>query len=171
MYKSFYKEIFNKLSSIDKIKYSKILNLIKKNKGTIYLAGNGASSSIADHVSVDFTKTLKIKSKTFNNSNLITCYSNDYGYENWISKAISSYCSNNDLVILISSSGKSKNICEAAKYCKQNKIKLITLSGFKKNNPLSKMGDLNIHVNSKNYNVVEIAHLSILLWVVEKLKN
>ena len=63
-----------------------------KTNNTTYIAGNGGSASIASHVSVDFIKVAKVKSSTFNNSNLITCFANDYGYENWVKEAIKSYC-------------------------------------------------------------------------------
>ena len=58
------------------------------------------------------------KATTFNESNLITCLSNDYRYKNWIKEALKIYSEEKDIVILISSSGMSKNIIEAAKYCK-----------------------------------------------------
>ena len=106
-------------------------------------------------------------SATFNNSNLITCFANDYNYENWVKEAIKAYCHQNDLIILISSSGISKNIIKAANYCKNNKIKLITLSGFKQNNPLSKLGNINFHIQSSNYNFIEMSHHIILVSLVD----
>ena len=74
-----------------------------------------------------------------------------------------------DIVILVSSSGKSKNIVNAAKFLKNKKNKLITLTGLSAKNPLRKLGNLNFFVNSKNYNVTESTHLIILLNIVEKL--
>jgi len=107
---------------------------------------------------------------TFNESSLITCYANDYGYENWVKEALKSYCNKNDNVILISSSGESPNIINAAKYVKKNNLFLITFSGFKKNNTLSELGNLNIWVNSANYNYVEIIHNKFLLILVDLIK-
>ena len=63
----------------------------------------------------------------------------------------------------------SRNIVQAAKYCKTKKITLISLSGFSKKNILNKYGKFRFHVNSKNYNVIESCHLIILLNIVEKL--
>lgn len=70
---------------------------------------------------------------------------------------------------MISSSGKSKNIINAANFCKNNKIKIITLSGFSKNNPLSKIGDINFWCNSYSYNKVEMTHHIWLLMIVDYL--
>ncbi len=58
----------------------------------------------------------------------------------------------------------------AANFCKKCKIKLVTLTGFEKNNPVSKKGKVNIWVNSKSYNYVEVSHLQILAFIVDHLK-
>ena len=116
------KSIFNLLLNTDENLFKKSINLIKKTqkkKGKVYIVGNGGSSSIASHVSVDFAKVARVNSSTFNNANLITCFANDYGYENWVVEAIKAYLNKNDMMILISSSGTSKNIVNAAKYCKK----------------------------------------------------
>jgi len=104
----------------------------------IIIVGNGGSAAISSHLAVDFTKAAKIRCVNFNEGSLLTCFSNDYGYENWVSNAINFYSKKGDLVILISSSGKSKNILNGAKQAKKMKCSLITFSGFDKNNPLKK---------------------------------
>ena len=144
-----------------------LINNCKRNNGKVFMVGNGGSSSIASHVSVDFAKVANIKSDTFNNSNLITCFANDYGHENWVFEAIKVYCQKKDMLILISSSGTSKNIINAANYCKNNNIPLITLSGFSVDNPLNKLGDINIHIKSENFNYIEMSHHIILLSIVD----
>ena len=143
----------------------KIINKIIKQNKRIFIIGNGGSASIASHVSVDFTKVAKIKSSTFNNSNFITCFANDYGYENWVKEAIKAHCLKDDLVILISSSGRSPNIIKAAQKTKKLKLKLITFTGFNKSNSLKKLGNLNFWVNSRAYNIIENTHLIWLLAV------
>ena len=173
-YKSFFSHYTDSISellkNVDTNLINASVNLIantKKNKNKIYIVGNGGSSSIASHVSVDFTKVAKINCSTFNNANLITCFANDYKYENWVVEAIKAYSLEQDLFILISSSGTSKNIVNAAQYCKQKQINLITLSGFKKNNPLSQSGNINFHVESEEYNFIEMTHHIILLSIVD----
>ena len=173
-YKNFFSHYADSISellkNVDTNLINASVNLIantKKNKNKIYIVGNGGSSSIASHVSVDFTKVAKINCSTFNNANLITCFANDYKYENWVVEAIKAYSLEQDLFILISSSGTSKNIVNAAQYCKQKKINLITLSGFKKNNPLSQSGNINFHVESEEYNFIEMTHHIILLSIVD----
>ena len=169
-FKNYNKSIYELLNHVDTSLIDDSVELIlecKKNNGKVYIVGNGGSSSIASHVSVDFAKVAKVKSATFNNANLITCLANDYGYENWVVEAIKSYFNSNDMIILISSSGTSKNIVNAAKYCKKKSINLITLSGFNKNNPLSKYGNVNFYINCNQYNFVEMSHHIILVYLVD----
>ena len=117
-------------------------------------------------------KSAKIRCLNFNEPNLITCFSNDFGYENWIKEALNIYASANDIIILISSSGKSMNMINAAKKSKEIGMKLITFTGFNIDNPLRKYGDINFWVDSKNYNFVEMAHhiwlVSIVDFIVEQ---
>jgi D-sedoheptulose 7-phosphate isomerase len=164
------KDIAELLFDVDTNLLNETVKIIKKkieSKNTIYIIGNGGSSSIASHVSVDFAKVAGVKSQTFNNSNLITCFANDYGHDGWVKEAIRAYCANDDLIIIISSSGTSANMINAANFCKQNHFDLVTFSGFKKNNELSKLGLINFHVNSYNYNHIEMTHHIILLSIVD----
>ena len=169
-FKDYNKSIFDLLDKFDTELIDKSVMLIDKCRnqgGKVYIVGNGGSSSMASHVSVDFAKVAGVPSDTFNNTNLITCFANDYGHDNWILEAIKAYTKEKDMLILISSSGTSKNIVNAASYCKENSIPLLTLSGFASDNPLSKLGDINIHVESESYNFIEMSHHIILLAIVD----
>jgi phosphoheptose isomerase len=138
-----------------------------QNDGKIMLCGNGGSAAIASHLSVDLNKNAKIQSISFNDPGIITCYANDFGYKNWISKTIELSLTNKDVVVLISSSGKSLNILNAAKYAKKKNIQTITLSGMSKKNNLKKMGLINFWVDSKSYNIIETAHQFFMMAVID----
>ncbi|MDB9776846.1 SIS domain-containing protein [Alphaproteobacteria bacterium] len=160
----------NKYLSLDVNQLLTIKNLfidVKNNNSKIIIVGNGGSAAIASHVSIDLTKTLNIRSITFNESSLITCLANDYGYENWVSQALSNYATDKDLIVLISSSGQSLNMINAANKAKKLNLNLLTLTGFDKNNPLSLLGDINLWVDSKNYNIVENVHQITLLSILD----
>ena len=162
---------FNLKSLIDNEKYLKDLILVKeilqkthsdKNKTMIF--GNGGSAAIASHFSVDLTKNANVRCTNYNESDLLTCFSNDYGYERWIEKTVEFYGKSTDVLILISSSGKSQNMLNACKAAKNKKIsKIITLTGHDKENPLSKLGDINLWIGSKAYNFIENTHQ---LWLL-----
>jgi len=125
----------------------------------LMLAGNGASASIASHLAVDFTKQAGVTAMSFNEPNLITAFANDYGYENWVMQAVRHYGQPGDVALLISSSGKSPNIVNAARSAKESGIKVVTLSGFAPDNPLRALGDVNLWVDSRAYNVIECVHM------------
>lgn len=139
----------------------------KKNKKTM-IFGNGGSAAIASHFSVDLTKNARVRCTNYNESDLLTCFSNDYGYEKWVEKSIEFFGDPGDNVILISASGKSKNMINAAKAAKKRKLKtIITFTGCQKNNPLFKLGDINFWVNSNAYNHIENIHQLLLLSLVD----
>lgn len=150
-------------------KASLMIKKVSTGGGKVILAGNGASAAIASHVAVDLTKASGVRAINFNEADLITCFANDHGYEHWIEKALDFYADPKDLVILISSSGMSPNIVNAALKAKAMGLKLITLSGFREDNQLKKSGDINFWVNNSYYNVVETVHQAWLLAIVDKI--
>jgi len=167
--------IYQNNQILNKIELGEVLNLyenikkLKKNKKKILIFGNGAGASIASHFSNDLSKNTKIRCLSFDSSTHLTCYANDYGYENWVKETIKIHYENNDLVILISASGKSKNMIKAAKYCKTHKIKFFSLTGFNERNSLKLLSENSIWINSSSYNQIEISQLLILLSIIDKL--
>ena len=139
----------------------------KKESGKLMIFGNGGSAAIASHVAVDFTKAAGIRAVNFNEADLITCFSNDYGYEHWVSKVLEFYADPEDTVILISSSGNSSNMVNGARDASDAGLGLITLSGFGHDNALRKFGDVRLWCDSGVYNVVETTHQVWLLAMVD----
>lgn len=124
--------------------------------------GNGGSAAIASHQSVDYWKNGGIEAMAFNDASLLTCIGNDCGYENVFAEPMARFGKKGDLVIAISSSGKSPNILNGVKAARKAGCKAITFSGFAANNPLRSMGDLNFYVPSRAYGLVEVSHLSLI---------
>ena len=149
------------------IKIFDILSNLKKNN-CVHIFGNGGSSSIASHFSMDLTNNSELKCFNHNDQSMITCYANDFGYENWMKRVLEKYGKKNDLLFLISSSGESKNIINAAKTAKKMKFNnIIGFSGFKKHNSLNRHSDISFWVDSKNYNILENLHQIYLLLLVD----
>jgi len=174
--KIFLNSYFSKISkalTLDKnvsekiIKTKFLFEKCAKRKGRVVFFGNGGSAAIASHLSVDLNKNAKIPSISFNDPGIITCYANDFGWENWISKTIELSLSKKDIIVLISSSGKSPNILNAAKYAKIKNIQTITLSGMSKKNNLKKIGLVNFWVDSKSYNIIETTHQFYMMAVID----
>ena len=177
-FNNYFSTIGASLDSVDTYQLEKIADLVvtaNKIGNKVIIVGNGGSASIASHLTVDFINAAKIKTINFNESSIITCFSNDYGYENWVSKALECYASTGDIVILISSSGQSQNILNGAETAKSMNANVVTLSGFSSDNPLRQLGDINLWVDSNAYNTVEMAHhiwlLGVVDYIIEKYKG
>lgn len=142
---------------------AELLNGLRGEGGQCYIIGNGGSASIAAHVSVDFCKIARIPTRTFNESNFLTCVSNDYGYERVFEVGIDWFANPNDLVIAISSSGESENIIKAVSFAKTKGLRTISFSGFGDTNRLRQLAHINFWVDSSDYNTVEMIHH---IWLV-----
>jgi D-sedoheptulose 7-phosphate isomerase len=171
-FRNYFKKIFlleNSLNNKILERISKKIYLESKKGGRVIVVGNGGSAAIASHITIDLNNAAKINAINLNDPSLITCYANDYGYENWVTKAFVSLVQKNDVVILISSSGNSMNIVNAARFLKNKNFFLITLSGFSKSNKLMKCGNINLWCRSKKYNMVEATHFVWLLSIVDRI--
>ena len=138
-----------------------------KNNGKLFFIGNGASASLCSHAATDFTKQAKIESHAFNDHNLITALSNDYGYENWVSKAIEYYVTPQDKVVFISVSGNSPNLINGLKFAKKKNISTASLTGADSNNYLKSNCDISLWVDSRSYNMVESVHTTFLTLIID----
>jgi len=147
-----------------------MLENLKDCGGNLFLVGNGGSAGIVSHILTDFINVNKLNARTLHESSLLSCMSNDYGYENSFSEPLSTLAREKDLLIAVSSSGRSPNIHNAVKSIKKAGGEAITLSGFGEDNPLRSMGDLNIWLDSTSYGLVEIGHLFYLHYLSGHLK-
>ena len=150
------------------VKVGQLIRKINETGNKILIFGNGGSAAIASHFSVDLTKNAGIRCVNFNESDLITCFANDYGFDRWVEKAVDFYGDEGDLLIVISSSGNSENMHNGIKAAKNGNFKsIVTFSGRDSNNPLRKLGDINLWVDSMAYNFVENIHQIWLLALVD----
>tara|TARA_B100000886_G_scaffold322179_1_gene264993 strand:+ start:541 stop:1155 length:615 start_codon:yes stop_codon:yes gene_type:complete len=176
------------LESIDKEELNKLGDLFekaRKNGSTIFVAGNGGSSAtsstMANDIGFDILKKTGTK-KAFklmslvDNHSVITAISNDVGYENIFVNQLKIHYRKGDLIILISASGNSPNILEAANWVRGEGGKIIGFLGFKGGNLLN-LCDVKIHAvtNEGEYGPVEDAHLIVnhilAHWFQNKIKK
>jgi len=99
---------------------------------------------------------------------LITAISNDINYDKIFSYQLESLANQNDLLILISSSGNSKNIINALKFAKKNSITTIGFTGFN-GGYLKKNCDISIHFENKSYQLSEDAHHILMHFIMIEL--
>lgn len=129
--------------------------------------GNGGSAAIASHQAIDYWKNGGLSALAFNDGALLTCVSNDYGYERVFAEPIRQFGRPGDVLVAISSTGRSPNILRAVEAARDTACWVMTLSGFEESNQLRRTGDLNFYVGSKSYGIVEITHLSLLHSILE----
>lgn len=139
-----------------------------KSRPRIFFIGNGGSNSISSHMYEDFGKMGRFETFAFSDPALITCYANDYGYENALAEWLKLYFKKDDLLIAISSSGNSPNILNAVNTASEKGGKVISLSGFKPENKLRTRGNLNFYVPYESYGIVECYHQVILHVILDQ---
>lgn len=137
-------------------------------RAKVIFVGNGGSAAICSHMACDWTKNGGIRSIALNDPATLTCFGNDFGYEHVFAKQLEAYADEGDLVVIISSSGRSPNILATGRWCRENGRRTVTLSGMKPSNQLRRMGSINFYVPTRedDYGAVEVTHYQILHSVV-----
>jgi D-sedoheptulose 7-phosphate isomerase len=151
-----------------------VLELIrstKTNQGKAMVIGNGGSAAIASHLQNDLCKAAGMRAVVFTEAPLLTALANDDGYATAYESLVKLWASPGDLLIAISSSGRSENILRAARAARAGGCRVLTLTGFAADNPLRSMGDVNIYVPSSDYGPVEIVHAALAQFLTDALKE
>lgn len=140
----------------------KVREVRDEKKGIVFFCGNGASASMAEHMSHDWFQNAEVNTTTCAETTHITAISNDLSYEDVFSYRINRILSENDILVTISSSGNSPNIVKALETGKKKGAYCITFSGKGADNKSRQMGELNFYVPLDTYGLVESAHAVIL---------
>lgn len=133
----------------------------KKNRKVIFI-GNGGSGAIASHMAIDYSKNAGIRAVAFNDHPTLTCLANDFGYDQVFAKQIEFYAQKGDVLVVVSTSGRSKNILAGASAGRNHGCEIVTFSGMQPDNFLRQAGCINFYVPSNDYGLVEISHLILL---------
>ena len=148
-----------------------LLNQAASGDQQVFVLGNGGSAAVASHIVNDFVNNGRLKAHTLHDPALLTCMTNDYGYENAYARILRTQARRGDLLIAISSSGQSGNILEAVRAMDQAGGETMTLSGFRGDNPLRRAGGLNCWLDKQDYGLVEIGHLFVLHYLIDSFKK
>ena len=175
---NYFNEYFSTIKrSLDFVNFrqlEKAINLIEKvnRKGNkVIIVGNGGSAAVASHVVTDFVNKGGLRASTLHDSALLSCMANDYGYENAFARILRTVAQEGDVLIAISSSGQSVNIHNAVRRMREIGGTAVSMSGFKEDNPLRSLGDLNFWIDSDGYGFVEMGHLFLLHHVADRLAS
>ena len=145
------------------------ISALRGTPAKVIAIGNGGSAAVANHFVLDLWNAAGIRAVSFADASLLTCMANDYGYPNVFRKPVGMFADKGDILLAISSSGKSENILHAVEEAKSKGLWCVTLSGFKPDNPLSRLGHVNFHINSMSYGMVELAHAALCHYMSDML--
>ena len=146
-----------------------MLATLRKAGATVFVLGNGGSAAVAAHIQNDLVNKGQVRAQVLHEPSLLTCMSNDFGYDDAFARLVGLYARHGDLLLTISSSGKSANMLNAVAAARRVGATVVTLSGFAPGNPLRTQGDLNFWSPSDDYGEVEISHLFLLHYVADRL--
>ncbi len=148
----------------------RIFSEVRRKRRIVYLAGNGASASIASHFAADMAKNGRMHTQVFTDQSLVTAVSNDISYEDVYSFPLSIRGSKGDIFVGISSSGNSPNIVKAAETARKLKMTTVTLSSMKEGNKLRRLGDFNFYIPAGTYGYAESTHAAVLHHLMDMLE-
>jgi D-sedoheptulose 7-phosphate isomerase len=144
---------------------------IRAQKRTIFLIGNGASASMASHVAADLAKNAHVHTEVFSDLSLITAIANDISYEEVFAEPLRRRMKKGDMLIAISSSGRSPNVLRAVRETENLGGISVTLSAMHTDNSLRGLGRLNFYVPAETYGMAETCHAAILHHWIDRMVN
>jgi D-sedoheptulose 7-phosphate isomerase len=150
--------------------FASLIERVRRDGRTIWWAGNGGSLGICAHLAQDVLNKLDTRSMVLSDPSLLTCMANDFGYEQVYSRPLRVLSQAGDVLILMSSSGKSANILNCASVAKERNVDVVTFSSFEPTNPLHAHDSaLAFYVPAKLYGHAETGHLVLLHAMIDVL--
>jgi D-sedoheptulose 7-phosphate isomerase/D-glycero-D-manno-heptose 1,7-bisphosphate phosphatase len=134
----------------------------------IFSCGNGGSASIANHMQCDHVKGIRTATdlnphvlSLSANVELLTAIANDTGYENIFVHQLQSQSEPGDVLVAVSSSGRSPNIVRALNWARDQGLHTIAVTGFE-GGAARATAEVSVHVDCTNYGIVEDLHQAIM---------
>ena len=161
--------IIEKLKKNNEDDFIRVLEIwyhaIKKNKKIIFF-GNGGSASDAQHLSTELTVRFSKNRKSIPALSLVTDTStisaigNDFGFDYLFERQLEAIGQKGDVVVGITTSGKSKNVINALKYAKKNNMNSVVFTG-RNIKPIESISDGIISISAINTSRIQEAHILI----------
>lgn len=142
--------------------WTAVTSSIREHSRCVFMIGNGASASMASHISADLAKNGRLHTEVFSDLSLITAIANDMGYDEVFAEPLRRRMKVGDMLVAVSSSGNSPNVLKAAQEARRLGGFVVTLTAMSSGNPLRASGDLNFYVSAHTYGEAETCHAAIL---------
>ena len=134
----------------------------------VFSCGNGGSATIANHLQCDHTKGVRTATdltprvvSLSSNVEILTAIANDMSYEDVFTYQLESLAVPGDVLVVVSSSGRSANIVKALTWARDHGVRTIAITGFD-GGDARKIADVAVHADCKNYGIVEDLHQAIM---------
>jgi len=138
---------------------------------SVFLVGNGASAALASHFAADACKNGGLRARAFNDPSLMTATANDLAFDEVFALPLARFGRAGDVLISISSSGRSPNILRALEKARAMELRIVTLSGKASDNPSRAFGDVNFYIPCDRYGWIESAHQVVLHYWLDRYLN
>jgi phosphoheptose isomerase len=139
-----------------------------ENGARMFSCGNGGSASIANHIQCDHVKGVRTETdltpqvlSLSTNVELLTAIANDLGYENVFVYQLQSQSRSGDVLMAVSSSGRSPNIVQALTWARDHGVRTIAVTGFD-GGAAKAVAEVSIHIECTNYGIIEDLHQAIM---------
>ena len=160
-------ELSGALATVDPASFeaaARVLDDAYDRGATVFSCGNGGSASIANHFQCDHVKGVRVGTDLLTrvhslstNVEVLSAIANDIGYDSVFEYQLQSHARPGDVLVAVSSSGRSPNIVRALEWCAAHEVRTVALTGFT-GGPARELATVSIHVDSGNYGVVEDSH-------------
>jgi phosphoheptose isomerase len=176
----YFEEIARAAATIDGDQVNRAAELLVaayERGSAVFACGNGGSAAVANHMQCDHVKGIRTGTDLLprvislsTNSEVITALANDIGYEQVFTYQLQSQSRPGDVLLAISSSGKSPNIVGAIEWARANGVHTIALTGFG-GGASRTTADASIHVDSTNYGVIEDLHQATMHFLAQYIRQ
>jgi len=164
-------ELARALGSVDMLQVARAAQVLcdaYARDASVFACGNGGSASIANHLQCDHVKGIRngtdLRTRALSlstNIELFSAIANDLGYDNVFEYQLESLAQPGDVLLAVSSSGRSPNIVRALEWANRNAVETVAFTGFS-GGAAKELASVAVHVPSGNYGVVEDAHQALM---------
>lgn len=133
----------------------------------ILICGNGGSAADSQHLAAEFVGRFQYERRPLpalaltTDTSALTAIGNDYAFEDIFARQVVAYAHVDDILLAISTSGKSENVIRAIVKAKQNDMGVIALVGNYPDSPIAQLADWTICVKSKSTPRIQETHIFI----------
>jgi D-sedoheptulose 7-phosphate isomerase len=158
---AYFEQISTASASVDRDKLVQAADVIEKTyrqDKTLFVCGNGGSAAISGTFVCDHSKLVQTDT---NLTARVVSLADNMSFDDIFLYQLQTLANFGDVLLTISASGDSENVVKAASWARQNKMKVIALTGFE-GGRMANLATVHLHVQADNYGIIEDTHQSLM---------